>query len=269
MLPRLLPYHWPMIADERRNGAYDEALRRAVRQVLKTQGTCDVLDVGAGSGLLAMMAARAGATSVSSAEMVPALAECAATITAANGYGDVVRVLARKSNDLRAPPGDRPKTRAQLAELRRAAAGPGSSRDVPLLPQKADILVSEILDNGLLGEGVVPATQDARERRRSGVPNGRPARASPPARRPSRERSSDQGGTRRDRRRERERGSPTGGPTRSREPRKVRRAARRVRPPQAPQARRHHHPEGRLPLGRAPRIPRAPDARQRLPTPRP
>ena len=50
-------WHFPMVADGPRNAAYDQALRRAApgRRVL---------DIGSGSGLLAMMAARAGAVSV-------------------------------------------------------------------------------------------------------------------------------------------------------------------------------------------------------------
>ena len=154
----LLPYHWPMIADEQRNACYNCALKLAINRILETQSTCDVLDIGAGSGLLAMMAARAGATSVTSVEMVPALAEASATIIAANGFGDVVRVLARKSNDISVS--NTTTTRRSLAETRRDAP---FQRQAFLL-RKVDILVSEILDNGLLGEGVVPTTQDARTR---------------------------------------------------------------------------------------------------------
>ena len=39
-----------MIADDKRNGAYKAALARAIADVLRKQSTCDVLDVGAGSG---------------------------------------------------------------------------------------------------------------------------------------------------------------------------------------------------------------------------
>ena len=66
------------------------------------------------------MAARAGATLVTSCEMVPALAEAASSISKANGYGGVVRVLARKSTDARASERD-DTTLAQLANARRDA----------------------------------------------------------------------------------------------------------------------------------------------------
>ncbi len=61
----LLAYHFPMVHDEGRNGAFDRALRAAVGRFAEEYGRMPrVLDIGSGSGLLAMMAARAGATEV-------------------------------------------------------------------------------------------------------------------------------------------------------------------------------------------------------------
>ena len=67
----LLAYHFPMIADESRNGAFDRALRAAIAAHTERHGGVPprVLDIGSGSGLLAMMAARAGATEVHSLEV--------------------------------------------------------------------------------------------------------------------------------------------------------------------------------------------------------
>ena len=61
-------YHFPMLADESRNGAFDRALTGAIARFRSANGgrSPRVLDIGAGSGLLAMMAARAGATEVQS-----------------------------------------------------------------------------------------------------------------------------------------------------------------------------------------------------------
>ena len=58
-----------MINDDERNAAYERALARAV--------TPDsvVFEIGTGSGLVAMMAARAGARLVVTCEAVPVLAE--------------------------------------------------------------------------------------------------------------------------------------------------------------------------------------------------
>ena len=58
----VLAYHFPMIADEGRNQAFDLALTQAVAHFKGAHGGTPprVLDIGSGSGLLAMMAARAG-----------------------------------------------------------------------------------------------------------------------------------------------------------------------------------------------------------------
>ena len=61
-----------------------------------------VLDIGSGSGLLAMMAVRAGAARVSSLEMVPAMAAVARHCIAANGFGAAIKVHELKSTDVEA-----------------------------------------------------------------------------------------------------------------------------------------------------------------------
>lgn len=61
--------HFRIVRDGVRNPAYDDALPRAVKPALR------VLDIGAGTGLVAMMAARAGARDVVTCEMNPAIAD--------------------------------------------------------------------------------------------------------------------------------------------------------------------------------------------------
>src|SRR6266850_904778 len=63
------PWHFRMMNDTSRNRAYDAAIRRAVGP------TTHVLEIGTGSGLLSMMAARAGARLVSTCEQVESIAE--------------------------------------------------------------------------------------------------------------------------------------------------------------------------------------------------
>lgn len=121
-------WHFPMLADKARNAAYQRAIERAVGPKSR------VLDIGTGTGLLAMMAARAGAEWVIACEMNSAIAGVAASIVSENGYGDQVKIVAKRSLDL------------SLGED---------------MPDKATILVSEIVDVGLLGEGVLPTMRHA------------------------------------------------------------------------------------------------------------
>ncbi|MGQ0677779.1 MAG: tetratricopeptide repeat protein [Rhodospirillales bacterium] len=125
----LLPsWHFPMLADAKRNLLYRRAIEAAVKPGML------VLDIGTGSGLLAMMAARAGAERVIACESEPRLAEIARQIVALNGFAGRIAVIARRSTDLK----------------------PGAD-----LPRPADLVVSEVLDAGLIGEGVISTLRHA------------------------------------------------------------------------------------------------------------
>lgn len=121
-------WHFGIVRDAARNAAYDAALRRAVKAGSR------VLEIGTGTGLLAMMAARAGAAEVFTCEMNPAIAEKAAEIVALNGYADRVHVVAKHSDQL---------------DVEADMGG------------RADILVSEIVSNNLLGQHVLSAHERA------------------------------------------------------------------------------------------------------------
>jgi len=124
-------WHFRILRDDARNRAYDEALRRAVRP------GCTVFEIGAGSGLLAMMAARAGAGRVVTCEVNPTIARLARDVVAANGLADRVTVLTAHSTVVDA------------------------ARD---LGGRADVLVSEIISNDGFGQDVIPAIEDAWQR---------------------------------------------------------------------------------------------------------
>jgi len=121
-------FHFSILRDEALYAAYEAALRRAVTPQTR------VLEIGAGTGILAMMAARAGAEHVVTCEMMPAVAEAARDIVALNGYADRVRVIAKKSYDL--------DPNADMSGL-------------------AELLVSEIFGNDMLSQGVLPVTEHA------------------------------------------------------------------------------------------------------------
>src|SRR6266571_558677 len=93
---RAIPrWHFAMLNDLERNDAFATALERVV-----LPGSF-VLDIGSGTGLLAMMAARAGADSVITCEASPVLAEMTREIVARHGLSDVITVIPRFSTDLR------------------------------------------------------------------------------------------------------------------------------------------------------------------------
>lgn len=131
LLQQIPPWHAAMLNDKRRNEAFDLAIRRAVRPGLH------VLDIGTGTGLLAMMAARAGAAHVTACETVGTLAEIAKEIIKNNGLHSKIDVVHKYSTTLM-PRAD--------------------------LPRLADLLIAEIVDCGLLSERVLETIADARAR---------------------------------------------------------------------------------------------------------
>jgi tetratricopeptide (TPR) repeat protein len=137
-ISRVVPeWHVPMMNEQNRNQAYFDALKSMVKK------DASVFEIGTGSGLLAMMAAKLGAKQVTTCESVPLIAETAQQIIADNKFGNI-KVIAKKSTDI---------------EI-------GADID-----EKADILVSEIFSSEMLGEHVLPSLEDAK--RRLLKPNGK------------------------------------------------------------------------------------------------
>jgi precorrin-6B methylase 2 len=124
-------WHAPMLNDARRNDAFDTAIRRAV------QPGAEVLDIGTGTGLLAMMAARAGAGRITACEAVGPMADTARDVIQRNGLSDRIEILHKRSSDLVV----------------------GDDLVAP-----ADVLIAEIVDAGLLGENILATITDARAR---------------------------------------------------------------------------------------------------------
>lgn len=96
-LARLVPrYHAQVATDPVRLAAWDAALRALVRPGMHA------LEVGTGCGVLAMLAARAGAM-VTACERDPVLAAIAQETVALNRLADAIRVLAKPAEALVIP----------------------------------------------------------------------------------------------------------------------------------------------------------------------
>ena len=118
--------HRTMICDRVRTGAF----RRAIESVVRPGDI--VLDVGVGSGILSVFAARAGAARVYAVERTSA-AVLARELAAANGVAEVVRVIH------------------------------GDVTDVEL-PERVDVIVSEWLGGFGIDEGMLVPVIVARDR---------------------------------------------------------------------------------------------------------
>jgi protein-L-isoaspartate O-methyltransferase len=131
-------WYFVMVRDRARHMAYESAFRRIIRRESR------VLDIGAGTGLFAMMAARAGAAEVITCEARPAVAAAVSDILAENGLANRVRVIAKHSSDL---------------EI-------GVDLDGP-----ADVIVWDNTSNNMIGAGALPTVEQAvRWLARSGAP---------------------------------------------------------------------------------------------------
>ncbi|HEX8381528.1 MAG TPA: 50S ribosomal protein L11 methyltransferase [Allosphingosinicella sp.] len=130
------PWHVRMLNDEPRNRCYAQAIERAVAPGML------VLEIGSGAGLLALIAARAGAR-VFTCEADPVVAAAATRIAAQNGFADRITVIPKSSVNLRV------------------------GED---LPGPADLLVSELFDDTLFGENIVAILSDAKRLLKPGAP---------------------------------------------------------------------------------------------------
>ncbi len=118
--------HLWMLSDEARSAAFERAIEQAVHE-----GDV-VADVGAGTGLLSMMACRAGAARVYAIEEAPII-DLAMTLARENGCAE--RIVFRR----------------------------GNSRRIHL-PERADVVLSETIGTFVFSEDILSTLVDARER---------------------------------------------------------------------------------------------------------
>jgi protein arginine N-methyltransferase 7 len=125
-------WYVPMLGDRRRNDAYRTAIARA----LAARPAPVVLDIGAGCGLLSMLAAEAGAERVVGCETHPAILEAGREIVALNGLTARIALIPKDCRNMKVPDD---------------------------LPQRAGLAVFELFDCSLIGEGVLHSLAYARE----------------------------------------------------------------------------------------------------------
>lgn len=116
-----------MLHDHERNEKYCLALKKAIDKMHERNLPANVLDIGTGTGLLSMMAVKCGADSVIACEAFRPMADCAEQIMESNGMAGQIQLIKKRSTDI-------------------------FESD---LPQRANILVTEVFDTELIGEGAI------------------------------------------------------------------------------------------------------------------
>ncbi|XP_043340847.1 protein arginine N-methyltransferase 9 [Cervus canadensis] len=116
-------WHFIMLNDTKRNTIYNAAIQKAV-----CSGSKSVLDIGAGTGILSMFARKAGAHSVYACELSKTMYELACDVVAANKMEEGIKLLHMKSLDIKIP---------------------------KHIPERVSLVVTETVDAGLFGEGIV------------------------------------------------------------------------------------------------------------------
>ncbi|CAG7834930.1 unnamed protein product [Allacma fusca] len=127
-----------MLHDFDRNQKYERALALAIKKVQGRGEKAVVLDIGTGTGLLSMMAVRHGADTVYACEAFEPMAKCASQVIKRNGCAEKIKLIPKRSTDLQ--------------------VGPGKDMDT-----RANILVTEVYDTELIGEGAIETFNHAHE----------------------------------------------------------------------------------------------------------
>ncbi|KAM6354393.1 protein arginine N-methyltransferase 7 isoform 3-T6 [Alca torda] len=125
-----------MLHDKDRNVKYYQGIRAAVSRVKERGEKAIVLDIGTGTGLLSMMAASAGADFCYAVEVFKPMANAAVKIVEKNGFRDKIKVINKHSTEV--------------------TVGPDGDMQC-----RANILVTELFDTELIGEGALPTYEHA------------------------------------------------------------------------------------------------------------
>ncbi|KAG8230326.1 hypothetical protein J437_LFUL000597 [Ladona fulva] len=127
-----------MLHDYERNQKYHFALKAAIKKMHMLGKPAHVLDIGTGTGLLAMMAAKCGADSVVACEAFLPMAKCAAKVIEDNNLAEKILIIPKRSTELKV----------------------GNGGD---MLHRANILVTEVFDTELIGEGAIGTFNHAKK----------------------------------------------------------------------------------------------------------
>lgn len=116
-------WHFLMLNDHGRNRKYQQAIQKAVQSGCNT-----VLDIGTGTGILGMCAKKAGAAEVYACELSKTMYDLACEVVTANGMDGSIKILHMKSLEMEVP------------------------KDIP---HRVSLVVTETVDAGLFGEGII------------------------------------------------------------------------------------------------------------------
>ncbi len=122
-------WHYAMLNDHERNSAIEEAIAS-----LDLRGKT-VVEIGAGSGIIAILLAKAGARRVIACEMNPAMAQVAIETIYRAGYHERIALLPMSST---------------------------MAIDQGVMPKNPDVIFTETVDCGVIGEGFHSIAEDIR-----------------------------------------------------------------------------------------------------------
>uniref|UniRef100_A0A7I5E8E6 Protein arginine N-methyltransferase n=1 Tax=Haemonchus contortus TaxID=6289 RepID=A0A7I5E8E6_HAECO len=120
-----------MILDYNRNDMFLAGLRAVIQEKKKQGVKVHVMDIGTGTGLLSLMAAREGADKVTAVEVFQPMADCARSIVQTSEWHDRIEVI------------------------------PCRSTELSPLSTKPNIIVAEVFDTELIGEGALRTFKEA------------------------------------------------------------------------------------------------------------
>lgn len=115
-------WHFGMLNDSGRNLKYKTAIKKAIQN----RNQVRALDIGTGTGLLAIYAAECGAEQVFACEQSPVMCRLAKKAFQRNGCDDTIKLIPKHSTELN------PETD---------------------LNGKVDLIITETMDCGVFGEG--------------------------------------------------------------------------------------------------------------------